>query len=155
MSRAHYEGAHTGVSFHYVSFIQSLSKVNHNYKARSGFHTQWHFTVWLNLASNTAHRAGQKTNHTANKIAEGVQGVNEPCVKSVCGCALRWGLGLVQVSSWHLSLLFKQWRISVLLGDQWGRALVAVACFKWSDIERSCLESLTVCCWNPPLSKGI
>ena len=32
---------------------------------------------------------------------------------------------------------------------------VTVAFFKWSDIEGSCLKSLTVCCQNPSLFKGI
>lgn len=111
--------------------------------------TQWQFTMWLNLASDTAHK-GKKTSHTTNKVTEGCRKWTDPHTKSVCG--LRW----VRVCSRHLLLLmFKQGRISLLFGDPLGRAPSEAAAFsKWSDVEGSGLKNLTVCCPNPSLLKG-
>ena len=86
-----------------------------------------------------------------------VKDVNEPNAKSVWGRAVEIRPRSCVASSCYLLLLtFKQGRISVLFGDPLGRAFGGSCLFfKWSDIEGSGRKSLTVCCPNPPLCKGI
>lgn len=62
-----------------------------------------------------ARRAGQKTDHTMNKITEGTGWLQSKREVSLGTVKTK---PLVRVSSWHFLLrLFKQGRMWVLLGD--------------------------------------